>query len=167
MATEHRPWAGFVTRTQPQLPVRRVVLAGIGGALGIAVLGLVGHLTGSLLLAAAFGSSCVLIFTAPALPFSQPANVVGGHLITTACGLLVGVFLPAQWWSIAIAVGLGIAVMAALRLTHPPAGGNAIVVLTAGASWSYLLVPMLAGAVLLVLTAWVFHRLTGTDYPGS
>lgn len=131
----------------------------------IAVLATGSDLVGIALLAASFGASSVLVFTVPDAPLSQPANVVGGHLVTTCCGLIVGSIFPATWWSIALAVGLAIAAMAALRVTHPPAGANPIVVLTTGASWGYLFSPIFVGAVVIIAVALVFHRLTGTVYP--
>lgn len=48
--------------------------------------------------------------------------------ISTVIGMLLHVFLPAHWWSLGLAVGLAIAVMAALRVTHPPAGADPLVV---------------------------------------
>ncbi len=159
-------WIGdLITRRQPRPSWRRIALAGLGGAVTIAVVGLLSEWTGQPILAAAFGSTCVLLFTAPEAPFSQPINIVAGHLVSTLLGILVGLVLPASPWSMALAVGLAIATMAALRITHPPAGGDPIVVLMAGASWSYLLVPILVGVVAIVLIGLVFHRLSGTGYP--
>lgn len=157
--------ARLLRRTQGPLPWRTAIGAGIGGAVAIAVLALVGETTSLAVLAAAFGSSCVLLFTVPGAPFSQPINLIGGHLVSAAWGVVVAALLPATWWSIALAVGLAIFTMAALRITHPPAGGNPIAIITAGASWGYLLVPILLGCVILVVVALVLHRLTGTKYP--
>jgi CBS-domain-containing membrane protein len=156
---------GLVTLRQPFPGWRRIALAGIGGAIVIAVLAAVTELSGSVLLAGSFGATCVLVFSLPEAPVSQPVNVVAGHLLTTTCGLVALTLLPVTWWSIALAVGVSIAAMAALRVTHPPAGANPIVVMTAGATWGYLLFPMLVGAVVIVVIGLVFHRLTGTAYP--
>lgn len=155
----------LVARRQPAVPARRVALAGLGGAVAIGALALIADISDSGLLAAAFGASCVLVFTVPEAPLSQPVNVVGGHLVAASCGLLVASVLPVAWWSVALAVGLAIAAMAALRVTHPPAGANPIVVMTVGASWWYLLVPILAAAVIVVVVGMIFHRAAGADYP--
>lgn len=155
----------LVARRQPAVPAHRVALAGLGGAVAIGVLALLADLSQSALLAAVFGASCVLIFTVPESPLSQPVNVVGGHLVAATCGLLVASVLPVDWWSIALAVGLAIAAMAALRVTHPPAGANPIVVMTIGASWWYLLVPILAAALIVATIGITYHRVTGTTYP--
>ncbi len=155
----------FFARRQPFPGWRRVALAGTGGALAIATLAGLTDLGGWVWIAAPFGASCVLIFTAPEAPLSQPANVIAGHMLSTAIGLLAQTVLPASWWSTALAVGIAIAAMAALRVTHPPAGADPIVVMAAGSSWTFLLTPVLIGAVTLVIVGALFHKLTGTAYP--
>ena len=60
---------------------------------------------------------------------SQPANVVGGYIVSMAIGLALHALLAAEWWSMGLAVGMVIATVAALRVTHPPVGANPLVVL--------------------------------------
>src|SRR5690606_14950066 len=110
-------------------------------------------------------ASAVLLFAVPGSPLSQPANVVGGHVLATAIALLLRAALPNQWWAAAIAVGVVIAVLAALRRTHPPARAEPPVVSVADPGLSFLLAPVLAGTVLLVAVATGFHRFSGTIYP--
>ncbi len=60
-----------------------------------------------------------------------------------------------------------IAVMQLTRTVHPPAGGDPLVVILAGAGWSFLGVPILAGTVTLVAAAIAYHRLISMrTYPG-
>lgn len=155
----------LVTRRQPWPGWRRILVSGLGGAATIAVIALLSELTSPALLAAAFGASCVIVFTAPEAPLSQPVNVVGGHLVSAACGLAAASLLPAGWWSTGLAVGLAAAAMAALRVTHPPAGASPVAVALSGASWEYLLLPILFGSMLVVLAGVLVHRSTGTVYP--
>lgn len=62
---------------------------------------------------------------------------------------------------------LAIAVMQLTRTVHPPAGGDPLVVILAGAGWSFLILPVLAGTVLLVAAAIAYHRLISLRaYPG-
>lgn len=139
--------SSLFTRAQPRLPASRIAVAAAGGAATIAVLGLLGESLGFPVLVAAFGSSCVLVFTLPESPLSQPVNIVGGHVTAALCGLLARFTLPDTWWSLAIAVGAALAVMAALRVTHPPAGGTPIAIMLADEGWSYLLTPILLGSI--------------------
>ncbi|MEM1161881.1 MAG: HPP family protein [Pseudomonadota bacterium] len=114
---------------------------------------------------APFGASCVLIFGVPSAPLSQPANVVGGHLVSAAMGMLAFSLLGDFWWFPAVGVGLAISCMAALRVTHPPAGANPLVVYAIEPDWWFMLFPTACGAVLLVVIGVIFHRLSGTEYP--
>lgn len=152
-------------RIQPPVPLRLVILAGFGGALGILVLALAGDWLSTPLLMAPFGASCVLLFSVPAAPLSQPVNVVAGHVLSALVGLVLVSLFPGQDWAAALAVGLAIALMAALRVTHPPAGANPLVIFASDPGWVFLLFPVAAGAVALVCVAFLWHRFSGTPYP--
>ncbi|MCF7223544.1 HPP family protein [Marilutibacter chinensis] len=156
----------FLRRPQPAVGWAAALRAGLGGGGAIAVLLALAHVSQQPWLMAPFGASCVLLFSAPASPLSQPANVIGGHLVATAIGLAAVHWLPDAAWAMPLAVALAIAAMAVLRVTHPPAGADPLLVLIARPEWSFLLFPVAAGSLALVLLAWFVHRLPGGDrYP--
>jgi len=155
-----------LTRNQPAQSYTCAIKAGAGGAFAITTLVILGHLTDNLLLMAPFGATCVLIFSIPASPLSQPANVIGGHIISTAIGLALHSFLPLDWWSLGLAVGIAISAMLALRVTHPPAGADPLVVFLSSPGWDYLIFPVAIGSIILVITAWLFHKIPPkVNYP--
>jgi CBS-domain-containing membrane protein len=155
----------FVTLHQPHNDVRKSLRAGLGGAIAIGFLGLVTISSGYPLLMAPFGASCVLLFSIPGSPLSQPVNVVAGHFVSTLVGLLLRLYLPDAWWAVALAVGLAIALMAMLRITHPPAGADPIIAFATHPGFEFLLLPVLTGSVGLVAIAAAFHAATSTSYP--
>ena len=158
--------AQLFERHQPAQRTDLAILAGIGGFAAIISLYYLATLTGNPLLMAPFGASCVLLFSLPQSPLSQPANVIGGHLVSSAIGLSLHMVLPVAGWSVALAVGLAIAVMMILRVTHPPAGADPLVVFFDSPNWLYLGMPVSAGAIILVLVATVYHRcITKKIYP--
>lgn len=60
----------------------------------------------------------------------------------------------------AIGVGVAIAAMQELRVVYPPAGANPLVVMISGAvGYGFLLMPVLAGSVSLVLVALLINNL--------
>ena len=122
-----------------------------------------------LFLAGSFGSSMVLLFGYPESPFAQPKNVFFGHLVTSIVGVLILKFLPAdQFLQIAIAVGLGIFVMILLGVTHPPAGGNPIVIILGAASYDFLLNPIIFGSIIIIAYAIILNRfILKKNYPSS
>ena len=141
------------------------ILPGLGGMIAIYSGLTLGGLSDFTLIMAPFGATCVLIFALPESPLAQPRNVVGGHLLSSIVGLLLYQMFGTHSWSIALAVGLAIALMQWTRTIHPPAGADPIVVMLAGASWSFLLTPVLAGALLMVLVGFLYHKAARKSYP--
>lgn len=155
----------FFSRRTPPMSPRQVLSAGAGAALAVALVAGLTVFSGAPLLMAPFGASCVLLFAAPASPLSQPANVLFGHLSTAACGLALRQVLPNEWWALALAVGVAVAVMAALRVTHPPAGANPLVVFSLDPTLRFLIEPVALGSLALLAAATAYHRLSGGRYP--
>ena len=119
---------------------------------------LIDYLVIALLLIPPFGASCVLVFGVPASPFARPQNVIGGHVISAAMGLAAVSLFGAGALGMAIGVGLAIASMMVSDTVHPPAGANPIVVALAAPGWSFLLAPVLAGAVVIVMLGAAYNR---------
>lgn len=145
------------TRTQPRMKVSAVLLSGAASMLVIALLGVGSDLTGHPLLMASFGASCVLEFVLPKAPVAQPVNVIGGHLASALAGLVVVSLCPVAWWSMALATGLAIMAMVGLRILHPPAAGIPLIVMLDGETWSYLLTPVLVGAVVVTVCGALYR----------
>lgn len=155
----------FVRRHQQKMPLRALLLAGVGTFLVVGVIAWFDENTALPLLVASLGSSCALVFIVPHGPLSQPANVVGGQLVCTLSGLLASLLLPVTWWSVSLAVACAVVVMTLLRVTHPPAGANPIIVMTTSATWTEAVIPILIGATAVVILASLYHRATGVTYP--
>lgn len=121
-----------------------------------------------LLVLGSFGSTSVILFAFPDSHFAQPQSVIGGHLVSSAIGLLALALCGPTWWSLALAVALSAAAMMGSRTVHPPAGSNPIIVFLAAPGtldWHFLLFPTLLGTVALVATGVLYHRASGRRYP--
>tara|TARA_B100001057_G_C22548958_1_gene832645 strand:+ start:172 stop:642 length:471 start_codon:yes stop_codon:yes gene_type:complete len=136
-------------------------LAGIFSIVTIGVLTLLTYKTEfGIFLLASFGSSMVLLYGYPESPFAQPKNVFFGHLITSFVGLIVLHFVPLPiYLTIPLAVGFGVALMILLNITHPPAGGNPIIVIIGGVSYEYLFSPVITGSIIIIVFAIIINRL--------
>nr|WP_246225399.1 HPP family protein [Pseudochelatococcus lubricantis] len=115
---------------------------------------------------ASFGASCVLVLTLPQSPLAQPRNVIGGHILSAAAGLLSLSVFGQTPLSMAAGVGLAIFAMAVTATLHPPGAGNPVIVIGGGYGLWYLVTPVATGAVVIVAFALLYHRLvSGHIYP--
>ena len=105
-----------------------------------------------------FATSIVLVIGSPQVEPAQPRALIGGHVVASLVGLTVLHFTGPQAWAAAAAVGLAVLAMYVTGTFHPPAGINPLLVVANNLPWSFLLAPVLAGALLLTAFAFVWHR---------
>jgi len=139
------------------------MLAGVGAATAIGFVGALATYTGEPLLLGSLGASCVFLFGLPDAPFSQPRNVIAGHVLSSLIGLVFLKIFGPHAWTLALALGTAVAVMFVTRTVHAPAGSNPVIVFMTEPGWSFLLAPTLLGAGGLVLIALLFNN---TVHPG-
>ena len=60
---------------------------------------------------------------------------------------------------IPIAVGTGVGLMIFLNVTHPPAGGNPIIVIMGSVSLDYIINPIIVGSLIILFFGIVLNRL--------
>ena len=115
--------------------------------------------TFGLFLIASFGSSMVLLYGYPESPFAQPKNIFFGHLLTSAVGIIVLNFVSLPIYiTIPVAVGLGVGLMILFNVTHPPAGGNPIIVIMGSVSLDYLISPVILGSIIVLIFGVIINR---------
>ena len=113
-----------------------------------------------LFLIASFGSSMVLLYGYPESPFAQPKNILVGHLWTSSVGILFLFYVPLPMYiTIPFAVGAGVGLMIILNVTHPPAGGNPIIVIMGSVSLDYLINPIISGTFIILVFGIILNRL--------
>lgn len=133
-------------------------VAGLGAALAIGVMELLSAKLNYPLAVIPFATSIVLVIGSPDAVPAQPRALIGGHLVSTMVGLMVLQAAGPQPWAAAMAVGLAVLAMFMTGTFHPPAGINPLLVVSAGLPWTFVLAPVLAGALLLTAFAFVWHR---------
>lgn len=144
----------------PVRPPLRSVLAGFAGsALAISVLALAAENIPTLVLVGSFGASSLLAFGQPDAAFSQPRNLVFGHLQGTVIGVIFLLVFGPHWWSLALAVGTAVASMMLTCTVHPPAASNPLGVFAAKGAWTFLIFPTVAGSLIILALALAYHNL--------
>lgn len=146
------------TQARPRVGGRRLLTVGVGVFSALAVVGALAHFTAMAWVMGSFGASCVLLYGFPDAPFSRARNVIGGHVLSSFIGLAVLHGLGDAWYLMALAGALAAVTMVATDTVHPPAGSNPVIIFLYQPNWSFLLLPTLAGAVLLVALAWLYRQ---------
>ena len=116
--------------------------AGVGGMLGSGLRARTLSTTRRLLIGS-FGSSAVLVFGFPESEFCKPLRVIGAHVLCSAVGLACLQLFGEQAGALGLSVGFSITLMLGLRLVHPPAGSNPLLVSAMHPGWTSLLWPVL------------------------
>ena len=139
---------------------KKSFFAGIFSAFTIGILTILSYKTEfGIFLIASFGSSMVLLYGYPESPFAQPKNVFFGHLLTALVGMIFLYLIPLPLYIVLpLAVGFGVGLMILLNITHPPAGGNPIIVIMGSVSPDYLLNPIISGSIIILLFGIIINR---------
>lgn len=119
-----------------------------------------------------FGASCVLVYGVIQSPLAQPRNLIGGHMISALVGVTAAKLFPDMLWlASAVAVAFAIVGMQITKTLHPPGGATALIAVTGSPAilklgYSYVIFPVLSGAMILLIVAMVFNNMTANrQYP--
>jgi len=148
----------------------------LGSFVGIGILAYIQsiHFSGNdaVYLIGSFGASSVLVYGIIQSPFSQPRNLIGGHLVSAFIGVTVHKLAPDIIWIAApMAVSLAIILMQITKTLHPPGGATALIAVIGSdkikdLGYMYVISPVLIGVIILFLTALVFNNMTSSrTYP--
>ena len=106
-----------------------------------------------------FASSAILLATQPDASDARPRALIGGHMIAGLCGWASGAFLGGGLTGAAIAIGGAAFIMQATRTLHPPAAVSGYLMLHEPGHWTWLIFPILSGAILLGALASIARKL--------
>lgn len=155
----------------PRKPMSKIMWSLLGSFLGIYLVGLIGQTlqvdtVTQLFLIGSLGATAVLIYGAPMAEFSQPRNLVGGHVLSALVGVTIAKFLSGDLLlASAIAVSISIALMHLTRTLHPPGGATALIAVIGGDAitnlgYYYVISPVLLGSVIMLLVGLLVNNLS-------
>ena len=150
------------------LDIKKPVIAAIFSTFTIGVLSLLTYKTTyGIFLIASFGSTMVLLYGYPESPFAKPKNIFFGHFLTALVGVIFVNFVPLPIYIIIpVAVGIGVGLMIILNVTHPPAGGNPIIVIMGSVSFEYLISPVISGSIIVIVFGIILNKfIAKRNYP--
>lgn len=155
-------------------PLNKITWSTIGAFTGIYMIALFSNsfsTQDSFFLLGSFGASAVLIYGAPDATFSQPRNLIGGHILSA----IVSVFLVKTFSNLlsiellcALSVALAVLVMHLTLTMHPPGGATALIYVIGSQQiqslgWMYPLTPIAVGAFILLIVALIVNNMSNNS----
>ncbi|MBU0631434.1 HPP family protein [bacterium] len=155
----------------PRKHFSKIAWSWLGAFIGIYLVSIMSRLThldllNSMFLVGSFGASAVLIYGAPQTEFSQPRNLLGGHIISAIIGVSIYKYLSLDIAVLgALAVSLSIVAMHYTRTLHPPGGATALIAVIGSAQvhskgYMFVLSPIATGAFILLVVALFVNNLS-------
>ena len=111
-----------------------------------------------------FGASMVLVMAVHESPLAHPKNVLFGHIISAFSGVFIFAIFGFSSLSVGAGVGLAIFLMMLTKTVHPPAGANPIIAILGAKGAGFIIIPVAAGALFIVLFAIIFNKLLNRKY---
>ena len=106
------------------------LISGISAAIVIGILAFLTLRTSAgVWLMFSFGATVFLVFALYNLETAQPKNIFWGHLVSVLVGIIFNETIGFSFYSLGLSVGVAVALMVYLKIMHPPAASNPIVVL--------------------------------------
>ncbi len=160
-------------------PFSKIVWSVVGAFIGIYVMSIFSNFFSakdSFFLLGSFGASAVLIYGAPEVHFSQPRNLIGGHVISA----FIAVFLVKMFGDVlsiellcSLSVALSVLAMHLTLTMHPPGGATALLYVIGSEhiqslGWLYPFTPIGLGVIIMLIIALVVNNMstnTQRHYP--
>lgn len=155
-------------------PLSKILWSTIGSFMGIYLISIFStsfSTQDSFFLLGSFGASAVLVYGAPDVTFSQPRNLIGGHILSA----IIAVFLVKNFSNLlsiellcALSVALSVFAMHFTLTMHPPGGATALIYVIGSQKiqslgWMYPLSPIALGAFILLLVALIINNLSNNS----
>ena len=136
------------------------VVAGISAAIVIGILALLTLRTNSgVWIMFSFGATVFIVFVLYNLETAQPKNIFFGHLISVLVGIIFNEAIGFSFYSLGLSVGLAVTLMVYLKVMHPPAASNPLVVLFSDVSFEYILFPVVLGSLIIIIMGIFINKI--------
>ncbi|HZH61988.1 MAG TPA: HPP family protein [Metabacillus sp.] len=152
-------------RIQTNVKLGDTFISASGGLIAITVISFIAVMLGYPMILGPMGASCLLVFAAHSLPFSQPRQIFGGHLVSTSTSLVIWNIFGKSHLSIGLTLAIVLFLMIILKLIHPPAAASAMVAINTEAGWGFL-ISIILSSILLILISVLYNNLfKNRQYP--
>ena len=116
------------------------IVSGLSATVVISILAFLTLRTSSgIWLMFSFGATVFIVFVLYNLETAQPKNIFFGHLVSVIVGIVFNEIIGFSFYSLGLSVGVAVALMVYLKVMHPPAASNPLVVLFTDVSFLSLI----------------------------
>ncbi len=143
------------------------IASGISAAIVIGVLAFLTLRTSAgVWLMFSFGATVFIVFALHNLETAQPKNIFFGHLVSVLVGIIFNETIGFSFYSLGLSVGVAVALMVYLKVMHPPAASNPLVVLFTDVSFDFILFPVITGSIAIILMSIFINKIVlKRNYP--
>tara|TARA_B100000586_G_scaffold158648_1_gene115459 strand:+ start:222 stop:692 length:471 start_codon:yes stop_codon:yes gene_type:complete len=106
-----------------------------------------------------FGATVFIVFALHNLETAQPKNIFFGHLVSVLVGIIFNETIGFSFYSLGLSVGVAVALMVYLKVMHPPAASNPLVVLFTDVSFDFILFPVITGSIAIILMSVFINKI--------
>ena len=136
------------------------VISGISAALVISILAFLTLRTSTgIWLMFSFGATVFIVFVLYNLETAQPKNIFFGHLVSLLVGIFFNETIGFSFYSLGLAVGFAVTLMVYLKIMHPPAASNPLVVLFTDVSFEYIIFSVVVGTIVIIVMSIFINRI--------
>ena len=136
------------------------IASGISATLVIGVLAFLTLRTSSgIWIMFSFGATVFIVFVLHNLETAQPKNIFFGHLVSVIVGIIFNETIGFSFYSLGLSVGVAVALMVYLKVMHPPAASNPLVVLFSDVSYDFILFPVITGTIVIILMSVFINKI--------
>ena len=143
------------------------IVSGISAAIVIGILAfLTLETSAGVWLMFSFGATVFIVFVLYDLETAQPKNIFFGHIISIIVGIIFNETIGLSFYSLGLSVGVAVTLMVYFKVMHPPAASNPLVALFMDLSFDYILFPVVAGTIVIILLSILINKIIlKRDYP--
>jgi len=143
------------------------IVSGLSAAIVIGVLAFLTLRTSAgIWIMFSFGATVFIVFVLYNLETAQPKNIFFGHLVSVIVGIIFNEIIGFSFYSLGLSVGVAVALMIYLKVMHPPAASNPLVVLFTDVSFDFILFPVITGTIVIILMSIFINKIIlKRDYP--
>ena len=136
------------------------IVSGLSATVVISILAFLTLRTSSgIWLMFSFGATVFIVFVLYNLETAQPKNIFFGHLVSVIVGIVFNEIIGFSFYSLGLSVGVAVALMVYLKVMHPPAASNPLVVLFTDVSFDFILFPVITGTILIILMSVFINKI--------